>query len=101
MIERENLVTTYIGMGIAIPHGTAAQKARVKKSGIVMLQYPEGTPFGEEKANLVFGIAGVGEEHIDLLSNICSVLEDDALMEKLKTTDDVDFVLRSLQFPEQ
>lgn len=100
MLEREELVTTYIGMGIAIPHGTAAQKARVKKSGIVVLQYPEGTPFGEEKANLVFGIAGVGEEHIDLLSNICSVLEDDALMNKLKTTDDVDFVLRSLQFPE-
>lgn len=101
MLEREELVTTYIGMGIAIPHGTAAQKARVKKSGIVVLQYPEGTPFGEEKANLVFGIAGVGEEHIDLLSNICSVLEDDALMEQLKTTTDVDFVLRSLQFPEE
>lgn len=101
MLEREELATTYIGLGIAIPHGTAAQKARVKKSGIVVLQYPEGTPFGEEKANLVFGIAGVGDEHIDLLSNICTALEDDALMEQLKTTNDVDFVLRSLQFPEK
>ena len=89
-----------MGWGSAMPHGAAAQKARAKNAGIVGLQYPEGTPFGEEKANLVFGIAGVGEEHIDLLSNICSGLEDDALMNKLKTTDDVAFVLRSLQFPE-
>nr|WP_297279636.1 PTS mannitol transporter subunit IICBA [uncultured Butyricicoccus sp.] len=101
MLEREELATTYIGLGIAIPHGTSAQKARVKKSGIVVLQYPEGTPFGEEKANLVFGIAGVGDEHIDLLSNICMALEDDTLMEQLKTTTDVNFVLRSLQFPDK
>ena len=101
MLEREELATTYIGLGIAIPHGTSAQKARVKKSGIVVLQYPDGTPFGEEKANLVFGIAGVGDEHIDLLSNICMALEDDTLMEQLKTTADVNFVLRSLQFPDK
>lgn len=101
MLEREGLATTYIGLGIAIPHGTSAQKARVKKSGIVVLQYPQGTPFGEEKANLVFGIAGVGDEHIDLLSNICMALEDDTLMEQLKTTTDVNFVLRSLQFPDK
>ena len=101
MLEREELATTYIGLGIAIPHGTSAQKARVKKSGIVVLQYPQGTPFGEEKANLVFGIAGVGDEHIDLLSNICMALEDDTLMEQLKTTTDVNFVLRSLQFPDK
>ena len=101
MLEREELATTYIGLGIAIPHGTSAQKARVKKSGIVVLQYPEGTPFGEEKANLVFGIAGVGDEHIDLLRNICMALEDDTLMEQLKTTTDVNFVLRSLQFPDK
>ena len=101
MLEREELATTYIGLGIAIPHGTSAQKARVKKSGIVVLQYPDGTPFGEEKANLVFGIAGVGDEHIDLLSNICMALEDDTLMEQLKTTTDVNFVLRSLQFSDK
>ena len=98
MLEREELVTTYIGMGIAIPHGTAAQKARVKKSGIVVLQYPEGTPFGEEKANLVFGIAGVGDEHLDLLSNICTALEDEEVLNNLKTTKDVSYVLKCLEF---
>lgn len=96
MLEREKLVTTYMGMGIAIPHGTTEQKARVKKSGIVMLQYPEGVDFGEEKAQLVFGIAGVGNEHLDLLSSICTALEDEEVLNNLKTTKDISYVLSCL-----
>lgn len=96
MLAREKLVTTYMGMGIAIPHGTAEQKARVKRSGIVVLQYPEGVDFGEEKAQLVFGIAGVGDEHLDLLSGICSALEDEQVLARLKTTTDKAEVLASL-----
>lgn len=96
MQERERLVTTYMGMGVAIPHGTTQAKGTVKKSGIVFFQYPEGVDFGEEKAQLVFGIAGVGDEHLDLLSNICTMLEDEARLETLKTTDDVEWVLEQL-----
>ena len=98
MLEREKLVTTYMGMGIAIPHGTTEQKARVKKSGIVVMQYPQGVDFGDEKAQLVFGIAGVGDEHLDLLSNICTALEDEEVLNKLKTTTDVSYVLQCLEF---
>lgn len=96
MQEREKLVTTYMGMGVAIPHGTTQAKGTVKKSGIVFFQYPEGVDFGEEKAQLVFGIAGVGDEHLDLLANICTMLEDEARLETLKTTDDVAWVLEQL-----
>lgn len=96
MHEREKLVTTYMGMGVAIPHGTTQAKGTVKKSGIVFFQYPEGVDFGEEKAQLVFGIAGVGDEHLDLLAKLCTVLEDEARLETLKTTDDVAWVLEQL-----
>ena len=96
MQEREKLVTTYMGMGVAIPHGTTQAKGTVKKSGIVFFQYPEGVDFGEEKAQLVFGIAGVGDEHLDLLGKLCTLLEDEARLETLKTTDDVDWVLEQL-----
>ena len=70
MQEREKLITTYMGMGVAIPHGTSQAKGTVKKTGIVFLQYPDGVKFGEEKAQLVFGIAGIGNEHMDLLAKI-------------------------------
>lgn len=96
MQEREKLVTTYMGMGVAIPHGTTQAKGTVKKSGIVFFQYPEGVDFGEEKAQLVFGIAGVGDEHLDLLGKLCTLLEDEARLETLKTTDDVEWVLEQL-----
>lgn len=96
MQERERLVSTYMGLGVAIPHGTTQAKGTVKKTGIVFLQYPEGVDFGAEKAQLVFGIAGIGDEHLDLLGKLCTLLEDPALLETLKTTDDVDWVLEQL-----
>ena len=96
MQERERLVSTYMGMGVAIPHGTTQAKDTVKKTGIVLLQYPEGVDFGAEKAQLVFGIAGIGDEHLDLLSKLCTLLEDPALLETLKSTDDVQWVLEQL-----
>ncbi len=84
MLEREKTVSTYMGLGVAIPHGTADAKQAVKKTGIVLLQYPEGVDFGEEKAYLIFGIAGIGDEHLDLLAKIGAVIEDKTTLEKLK-----------------
>lgn len=97
MVERENLVSTYMGMDVAIPHGTSQKKGTVKKSGVVLLQYPQGVDFGDEKAYLVFGIAGVGNDHLDLLGNVCEILEDEDALEQLKTTSDMNYVLEHLQ----
>lgn len=96
MQEREKLITTYMGMGVAIPHGTSQAKGTVKKTGIVFLQYPQGVDFGDEKAQLVFGIAGIGEEHLNLLAKICEALEDEEVLEKMKTTDDIDWIMERL-----
>ena len=104
MQEREKLITTYMGMGVAIPHGTSQAKGTVKKTGIVFLQYPQGVDFGDEKAQLVFGIAGIGEEHLNLLAKICEALEDEQVekadcecpLYKMKTTDDIDWIMEWL-----
>ncbi len=96
MQEREKLITTYMGMGVAIPHGTSQAKVTVKKTGIVFLQYPQGVDFGDEKAQLVFGIAGIGDEHLNLLAKICEALEDEEVLEKMKTTDDIDWIMERL-----
>ena len=97
MQERERTVSTYMGLGVAIPHGTAEAKGEVKKTGIVMLQYPEGVSFGEEKAYLVFGIAGIGDEHLDLLAKIGGIIEEEAQLEKLKTVTSPEEVLAMFQ----
>ena len=93
MVERDRLTSVYIGMGIAIPHGTNEAKDSVERTGVVLQQYPEGVEFDGERAQLVFGIAGKGEEHLEVLANICRILEDEAVLEKMKTTSDVDWVV--------
>ena len=94
MIEREKSLTTYMGMGIAIPHGTAEAKEIVLRSGIVVLQYPDGVVFGDEKAHLLVGIAGVGDEHLEILAHISEALEDEEVLNNLFTTSDKDEVYR-------
>ena len=93
MVKREQTVTTYMGLGVAIPHGTGDAKKNVQKTGIVMLQYPEGVDFDGEKAQLVFGIAGIGDEHLGLLAKISEIIEDPERLEQLKTTENVDEIM--------
>lgn len=96
MLEREKIVTTYIGMGLVIPHGTTHDEGIIHKTGIVLIQYPEGIDFGDEKAQLVIGIAGKGGEHMEILSKICTALEDETILEKMKTTDDKEWIMKQL-----
>lgn len=97
MLERERDTSTYLGMGIAIPHGTIAAKNAVLKTGIVFAQYREGVNFSdEEKAYLVIGIAAQNNEHIGVIASLTNALDDEEVLEKLKTTDDVEFILKTL-----
>lgn len=97
MLEREKVASTYMGMGLAIPHGTSETKALVRESGIVVLQYPDGVNFGEEKARLVIGIAGAGDAHLDILAKISSALDDKEVLERLSVTSDPEDILKTLE----
>ena len=71
MLEREKLVSTYLDHNIAIPHGEAEVKEKVKKTGIVVLQYPQGIDYGDgNTVKLLIGIAGKGNEHIDVMPSL-------------------------------
>jgi PTS system mannitol-specific IIC component len=97
MIERENLTTTYMGMGLAIPHGTSEAKAAVRKSGIAVLQYPEGVEFGDEKAHLIIGIAGVGDSHLEILAKVSEALEDEEVLDRLSKSADASEIYETLK----
>lgn len=83
MIERENTFSTNIGNGIAIPHGVEKAKKNIKKSGIVVMVFPEGTLWNDELVKVVIGIAGVGDEHLDVLANIADKLSKPEAVEEL------------------
>ncbi len=93
MRAREEKFSTFIGNGVAIPHGENSVKESIKASGIVVIQYPNGVDFGEGKiAKLVIGIAGKGNEHIQLLANIAEAIEEEELLEKMLSTDDPQYI---------
>jgi len=84
MMEREALTTTYMGNFIAIPHGTDDSKKEVLASGISILQIPEGVDFGSGNvAKVVFGIAGVGDGHLEILSQIAILCSEVKNVEKI------------------
>lgn len=100
MFEREQQVSTYLGEGVAVPHGTIAAKDKVLKTGIVFCQYREGVRFTDEEdgvAKLVIGIAARNNEHIQVVSAITNALDDEKTMEILTLTDDPQKVLRLLK----
>ncbi|MDF2943368.1 MAG: sugar transporter subunit [Herbinix sp.] len=83
MLQRENTFSTNIGNGIAIPHGVEASKINIKKSGIAVMVFPEGTLWNEEEVKVVIGIAGVGDEHLDVLANIADKLSTEDAVKNL------------------
>lgn len=76
MIERENTVSTFVGEGVAIPHGTLAGKDAVKTDALVVLRFPGGVDWDGNEVFVCVGIAARGNGHIALLSQLATVLLD-------------------------
>lgn len=83
MKEREGIVSTYMGNFLAIPHGTDEAKSAVLKSGIVLIQAPEGIDWDGNEVKVVVGIAGKDGEHLDLLSQIAIVFSEEENVERV------------------
>ncbi|MCO6557057.1 MAG: PTS mannitol transporter subunit IICBA [Gilliamella sp.] len=99
MLEREKLTSTYLGESIAVPHGTIESKDDVIKTGIVFCQYPAGVQFGDEeddKAKIVIGIAAHNNEHLDVIAKLTNALDDETIIAKLATTNNIEEVLAIL-----
>lgn len=99
MHKREALLSTYLGESIALPHGMVGGKQHVISDGVVFGQVPAGVEWGNEPsdvAKIVVAVAAKGDRHIQIISSISSALDDDAVLERLKSTTDVEDVLNVL-----
>lgn len=84
MFEREESVSTFMGNAVAIPHGTNDSKQWVEKSGLSVITVPEGVEYGDgDIAMLVIGIAGKGDEHLEILSKIALVCSEEENVVKI------------------
>ena len=83
MKDREAVVSTFMGNGLAIPHGTDEAKNAVLQSGLTLLQIPEGVQWGDDVAKVVVGIAGKDGEHLDLLSKIAITFSEEENVDRI------------------
>lgn len=83
MRQREETVSTYMGNGLAIPHGTNETKDEILDSALSVVRYDGGVDWAGEQANFVIGIAGRGDEHLEILSQIAILFSDDDDVAKL------------------
>ena len=97
MLAREETMSTYLGNGVAIPHGQYDNRDDVFQTAISVLQIPVGVEWEDgEKAYLIIGIAATSDEHIGVLSKLAEVVEDEDLVEKLSQTSDPELILSTL-----
>ena len=96
MLDREKSFSVAIGSHVAIPHGTDEARSAIKKTGLVVMTYPEGIAWGDDTVRLVVGIASLGEDHLGILGKIVEVAETEEDTDALVDNASVDQLYKLL-----
>ncbi|WP_146340998.1 PTS mannitol transporter subunit IICBA [Nesterenkonia sp. NBAIMH1] len=97
MRDREATVSTFMGNELAIPHGTNDAKDAVKASALSVTRYDGGVDWFGDHVTFVIGIAGVGDEHLQILSRIAELFSDESQVQALKAAATEEEIFRMLQ----
>jgi phosphocarrier protein FPr len=97
MLARERVMSTYVGSGIAIPHGELADLRSVHRTGVSVLQLPEGVEWElGECAYLVVGLASTSDEHVEVLTNLVELLQEPEIITQLVQATDPRVIVERL-----
>ncbi|WP_434176055.1 PTS sugar transporter subunit IIA [Brachybacterium conglomeratum] len=96
MHDREATVSTFMGNGLAIPHGTNEAKSSITRSAMSFVRYPNGIDWNGNPTTFVIGIAGVGNEHLTLLQKVAMTFSDPAQVKRLEDATTTDEILEIL-----
>jgi phosphocarrier protein FPr len=100
MLARERVANTYLGKGVAIPHGMPRDRELIRRTGLAVLQVPAGVLWQDsDVARLVVAIAARSDEHLEVLGNLTGLLHDDDLVARLSITQDPREVIAALSAP--
>jgi len=98
MLAREETMSTYLGNGVSIPHGQYDNRSQIIKTGISVLQLPEGVEWEDgEKAYLIIAIAAAADEHVGVLANLAEAIEDEEIAKQMITTRDPALIMNTLE----
>ncbi|PPH02839.1 PTS sugar transporter subunit IIA [Rathayibacter sp. AY1H3] len=83
MLAREATVSTYMGNLLAIPHGTNDAKDEIRSSALSFVRYAQPIDWDGNEVRFVVGIAGVDNEHLEILSKIAIIFSEEDEVQKL------------------
>lgn len=99
MLERERQISTSLGEGFAIPHGTDESRRWIRETKLVFLQFPDGVEWDDDTVRVCVGIAAVGDEHVELLARLANVLVVPEQAARLRGAETIEDVLALLGSP--
>jgi phosphocarrier protein FPr len=98
MLAREEIMSTSLGVGVAIPHGTYDARKLVLKSGIAVLGLADGVEWqAGDRVRLVIAIAAAADELVGVMANLAEAVTQPDALQELLTTDDPQVILRRLE----
>jgi PTS system mannitol-specific IIA component len=96
MLERETTISTYVGEGFAIPHGTEASKAAVRRDALSFVRFPAGVDWGGEQVSVCIGIAAANDGHLPILAALAQILLDSDKASALRNAETFEEVIDQL-----
>jgi PTS system mannitol-specific IIA component len=99
MLQREQQISTSMGEGFAIPHGTNESRQWIRETRLAFLQFPDGVDWGDDNVIVCVGIAAVGDEHVSLLARLAQTLVVPEQAARLRSAERIEDVLAILASP--
>ncbi|MED7924789.1 PTS sugar transporter subunit IIA [Nonomuraea sp. LP-02] len=96
MLERERSISTYVGEGVAIPHGTNASKDDILRDALCFIRFPDGVDWDGEQVTVCVGIAAREGGHVPLLAALAEILLDPDRARTLREATEVAQVMKEL-----
>ncbi|MFI5486114.1 MULTISPECIES: PTS sugar transporter subunit IIA [Micromonospora] len=96
MLDRERSISTYVGEGVAIPHGTSGGRTAIRRDALAVLRFPAGVDWGGDRVTVCVAIAAQGDGHVDLLAELAEILLDPDRARALREADHPEQVRRLL-----
>ncbi|AFG36783.1 phosphoenolpyruvate--protein phosphotransferase [Spirochaeta africana] len=87
LLKREAVSNTYIGSGIAIPHGMTTDRHHIRETAVAVVQVPDGVAWGEDTVYVIVCLAAKSDEHIDLIRRLTHLIDDPQALQLLRETD--------------
>ncbi|NLC96257.1 MAG: PTS sugar transporter subunit IIA [Erysipelotrichaceae bacterium] len=88
MLRRDKKLSVYLGSYLAIPHGEFEGKDDINYSGISVFIYPDGIDWDGDEVKVVIGLAGIDNDHMDILSNLAIIFSEEENIEEILNADD-------------